>query len=111
MNATVGGGGAGAEIPGGKLVEKTMMVVVDSEGRLTLPDSARQALNIEGAVLLELQAADGALALRPVDSIPEEDAWLYTPEHLARIERAHQDAREGRVLELTVEDLQKLIDE
>lgn len=88
-----------------------MMVVVDSEGRLTLPDSARQALNIEGAALLELQAADGALALRPVDSIPEEDAWLYTPEHIARIERSLQDYREGRVMQLSEDELKDLLAE
>jgi len=47
----------------------------------------------------------GSVTLRPVVVIPRDDAWAYTAEHLADVARALADIREGRVRQLSDEDL------
>lgn len=82
---------------------------MNSQGRLTVPIEARRELQLEGEVLFEVEVLDGKLVLTPAIVIPREDAWAYTPEHLALVERARQDAREGKVYRLGRNDLERLI--
>jgi bifunctional DNA-binding transcriptional regulator/antitoxin component of YhaV-PrlF toxin-antitoxin module len=86
-------------------------VSMNNQGRLTVPAAARQALRLEGPTQFELEVTDDALILRPAIVIPREDAWAYTPEHLRRVERARQEAREGRTRELGEADLDRLMAE
>ena len=46
-----------------------------------------------------------AMTLRPVVVIPRDDAWAYTAEHLADVAKALADIREGRVRQLSDDDL------
>jgi len=80
---------------------------MDSEGRLTVPAAARAALHVEGQAQFELEIVEDALILRPTRVEPD-DAWAYTPEHLARVERAREQARVGRTVALTEGDLEQL---
>jgi bifunctional DNA-binding transcriptional regulator/antitoxin component of YhaV-PrlF toxin-antitoxin module len=76
-------------------------------GRLTLPADARRALGIDGETDFEVavDVEKDELILRPVLALRREDAWAYTPEHRARLARAHADSREGRVWSMSEEDL------
>ena len=47
----------------------------------------------------------GSVTLRPVVVIPRDDAWAYTAEHLADVVRSLTDIREGRVRQLSDDDL------
>ena len=58
-----------------------------------------------------MEVRDGAVVLKPALVIPEEDAWAYTPKHRALLERAHRDSREGRVRQLSEEDLLRIAEE
>ena len=46
-----------------------MIITMDSEGRLVLPEQVRQALQIEGATRFALEITENALVLRPVTVI------------------------------------------
>lgn len=87
------------------------IVSMNSEGRLTVPASMRRELGLEGDAQFEAEVAGGHLVLRPVVVLPLEDAWAYTPEHRRLLERAHRDSREGRVRQMTEEDLVRLADD
>jgi len=79
-------------------------------GRVTLPADARRRLGIEGPAEFEVEVdeIEDALILRPVVALRREDAWAYTSEHRALLERAHQDSQEGRVRDLTESELAAL---
>ena len=81
------------------------MITVSESGRLTLPIEVRRRLGLEGESEVEVEVEGEAIVLRPAVVLRREDAWAYTPEHRALLSRAHADSREGRVLQLTEEEL------
>ena len=83
-------------------------VLMDASGALTIPAEIREELGMAGATVVEIEVIDGTLALRPSDDIPEDDAWAYTPEHRALLDRA---LREGDGRSLSEAELTRLIDE
>jgi bifunctional DNA-binding transcriptional regulator/antitoxin component of YhaV-PrlF toxin-antitoxin module len=88
------------------------IVVMNESGRLTVPTEARRALGIEGEAEFEIEVDrdQDALILRPAVLLRREDAWAYTVEHRTLLERAHKDSREGRVREMTEDELSSLAD-
>ena len=59
-----------------------------------------------------MEQGDGedALVLRPVITIRRDDAWAYTPEHMERLRKAHEDSRAGRVRRLSEEELDQMLE-
>jgi hypothetical protein len=57
---------------------------------------------------VEVHKEQDALILRPAVTLRPEDAWAYTPDHRELLTRAHEDSREGRVRQMTEEELAKL---
>lgn len=84
------------------------LVSMNAEGRLTVPASVRRHLGIEGEAQFQYEIREGALVLRPATVIPREDAWAYTPAHRERLRAARRDSQEGRVHQLTEDDLDRL---
>ncbi len=83
------------------------LVTLGADGTIRLPEEIRQALHIEGEMTVRLTTTvDGTLTLRPEPDIPPEDAWAYTPEHIAAVERA----RHSPGYMLTYEELQRLME-
>lgn len=66
---------------------KTIVTMTD-RGRITLPANVRKELHIEGETPFELETSGEEIILRPAVLVPREDAWAYTPEHRAAVERA-----------------------
>lgn len=85
-----------------------VLVTMNGEGRLTVPAAARRQLGIEGETQFQAEVHDGAIILRPALVIPRDDSWAYTREHREQLARAREDAREGRVRELSEADLDRL---
>jgi bifunctional DNA-binding transcriptional regulator/antitoxin component of YhaV-PrlF toxin-antitoxin module len=83
------------------------VVAMDRDGTITVPEELRHALDVDGPVFVELEIVDHSLVLRPGETIPEEDLWAYTPEHLALVERARQ---EGRGMRMSPDELERLIE-
>ena len=83
------------------------LVHMNSQGRITLPASARRSLGIDGEADLQLMLEGRALVLRPAIVLPIEDAWAYTPIHRKLLRRAHADSREGRVRSLSEQELDR----
>jgi bifunctional DNA-binding transcriptional regulator/antitoxin component of YhaV-PrlF toxin-antitoxin module len=79
--------------------------VIDSKGRVWLPAEVLERLGIEGAMTAEVDASGGVIVIRPVEDVPFEDEWAYTPEHRESVERARKDFAEGRVFQLSEQDL------
>ncbi|MGI8912604.1 MAG: AbrB/MazE/SpoVT family DNA-binding domain-containing protein [Chloroflexota bacterium] len=88
-----------------------MTVPMNARGSLTIPMEVRTRLGIEGAGQFELELAEDAIVLRPTAAQPDDDAWAYTPDHRALLERAHRDSREGRVHHLSEADLGRIAEE
>jgi bifunctional DNA-binding transcriptional regulator/antitoxin component of YhaV-PrlF toxin-antitoxin module len=84
------------------------LVNMSREGRLTIPASARRELGLEGEAQFQTEVRYGTIVLHPVVAVPREDAWAYTPEHRASLARALKDSREGRVRQVSEEDLDRL---
>src|ERR1700730_4951991 len=89
---------------------KATAVVMNAQGRLTVPADARRELGLGGATHFEAEVRDGELLLRPAVLVPREDAWAYTPEHRALLARARADAAPGRTRELGERELRELAD-
>lgn len=85
-------------------------VTVSPTGRLTLPAQVRRELSIDEGGELDVEVEGEAIILRPAVVLRREDAWAYTPEHRALLERAHADSKEGRVRRLSESDLASLGD-
>lgn len=85
-------------------------VLMNRAGRLTLPAETRRRLRIEAETEFEVEVneAEDAIILRPAIVLRREDAWAYTPEHRALLARARQDSREGRVRQMTEDELARL---
>jgi bifunctional DNA-binding transcriptional regulator/antitoxin component of YhaV-PrlF toxin-antitoxin module len=86
-------------------------VVMNTQGRITVPAEARRELGLVGEAHFEAEVRDGELRLRPAVLVPREDAWAYTPEHRALLARARADAREGRTHRLDQAGLRELAHE
>jgi bifunctional DNA-binding transcriptional regulator/antitoxin component of YhaV-PrlF toxin-antitoxin module len=83
------------------------IVTMNDEGRITVPADARRALGIDGPADFEIEIDDSsdAIILRPVVTIRREDAWAYTPEHMARVAAARADGRDGRSRAATADEV------
>ena len=81
-------------------------ITMSPNGRLTLPAEVRQRLGLEGETEFDVELTErGSVTLRPVVVIPRDDAWAYAAEHLAAVARALSDIRDGRVRQLSDDDL------
>ncbi len=87
---------------------KATAVVMNAQGRLTVPAEARRELGLGGEAHFEAEIRDGELLLRPAVLVPREDAWAYTPEHRALLARARADAAQGRTRRLDEGALREL---
>ncbi len=87
-----------------------VVVPMDGQGHLRLPEEVRRELGIEGASLVEVEIDAGTWVLRPTEPIPDEDVWAHTPEHLAMVKRA-LDEPLTQDLRLSPLDLERLMAE
>lgn len=85
------------------------VVAMNKQGRVTLPASARRQLGLTEGAQLEVAVGESSITLRPAKVVLAEDAWAYTPENLAGIRRALDDAKSGRVYRLSWDDLERAI--
>lgn len=90
--------------------DKAFLIHMNSQGRLTLPASARRELGLEGEADFQVAFHNHAFVLTPAVVMTLEDAWAYTVDHRKLLARAHADSREGRVSRLSEADLARLAD-
>jgi len=83
-------------------------VAMSAGGRLTLPAEAREELGIKGEAQFQVEVIPGGLVLREAITVPSEDAWAYTSEYRAQVERSRRDHAEGRSRAVSVEELEHL---
>ena len=79
--------------------------VIDSKGRVWLPPEILAQLGIDGAMTAEVDASGGVIVIRPVEGVPCEDEWAYTPEHRAASASALRHIEAGETFQLGEEDL------
>jgi antitoxin PrlF len=89
---------------------RSTAVVMNAQGRLTVPAEARRELGLRGEAHFEAEIRDGELLLRPAVLVPREDAWAYRPEHRTLLARAREDAARGRTRELDERELRERAD-
>ncbi len=87
-------------------------IVKMNGGRLTVPAELRHALGVPADQTFEVEATpeQDAFIFRPAAVLRREDAWAYTTKHRALLARAHADSDEGRVHQLTEDELSSLGD-
>ena len=84
-------------------------VTVGKSGRVTLPASVREELELHEGVELNVHVQEGELVLTPVMTVPRSYRWAYSPEHLDRLNRAIADADEGRIRPLGEDELTQVL--
>ena len=67
--------------------------------------------NLEKLAYIHIEPNNGAIVLKPAAVIPREDVWAYRPEHLARLQEALDQAHAGQVLNLSQQQLERLLDQ
>ena len=80
-------------------------VTVNAQGRMTIPAEIRRELGIEGESTLIVETQDGRLVAQRAFVVPAEDAWAYTPEHIARVKQAEAEADAGNVIRMSPDEL------
>lgn len=82
------------------------IVTMSDRGRITIPAGVREALHLQADAQLQLDVVDDTLVITPAMTIPRDDAWAYTPEHLASVARA----RDQPAFAVSPEELAAVID-
>ena len=81
------------------------LVTMNSQGSITVPAQARELLKVGPDSHFELEVTEHEMVLRPALAIRREDAWAYTPDHLASVQRALQQVKGKRTHPLFAADL------
>ncbi len=75
-----------------------MRATLRNEGQLTVPEAIRRELGLEVGDDLELAVTDdGTVLLRPVKTIPSNQAWFWTSEWQHGEHEATQDIVRGNI--------------
>jgi AbrB family looped-hinge helix DNA binding protein len=72
------------------------LVQVRKKAQVTLPQSVRQALNIEEGDFLDVRVKDGEIVLRVKKLVDKEQAWFWTRRWQEGEREAEEDIRAGR---------------
>lgn len=73
------------------------LIQVRRKAQVTLPQSIRQALNIEEGDFLDVRVKDGEIVLRLKKLVDKEQAWFWTRRWQEGETEAEEDIRAGRV--------------
>ncbi len=85
------------------------IVTMNRQGRITLPVDARRRLGLDEGRQLSVSVDENEIRLRPLRSIPEEDAWLYTSDNIESIRRALADVAAGRTFTASAQELERRV--
>lgn len=89
-------------------LDASLKVTVGKSGRVTLPASIRNELELDEGSELNVQVEAGEVVLTPVVTVPRHYEWAYAREHLDHLESALADADEGRIRPLEEDELTQL---
>ena len=73
------------------------LIQVRRKAQVTLPQSVRQALNIEEGDFLDAVVKDGEIVLRVKKLVDKEQAWFWTRRWQEGEREAEEDIRAGRI--------------
>jgi len=78
---------------------KTHVLTVQARGTVALPADLRRRLHLDGpdAQVKLIEHEDGRLELRPVVTVPADQAWFWTERWQAMEREADADIAAGRV--------------
>lgn len=73
------------------------LIQVRKKAQVTLPQSIRQALNVDEGDFLDARVSDGEIVLRVKKLVDKEQAWFWTKRWQDGEREAEEDIRSGRV--------------
>ena len=73
------------------------LVQVRKKAQVTLPQSVRQALNIEEGDFLDVRVEGGEIVLRVKKLVDKEQAWFWSKRWQEGEREAEEDIRSGRI--------------
>ena len=73
------------------------LIQVRKKAQVTLPQSVRQALNIEEGDFLDAIVKDGEIVLRVKKLVDKEQAWFWTKRWQEGEREAEEDVSAGRI--------------
>ena len=79
--------------------------VIDSKGRVWIPEELLKRLGVEGSMTADVDSSCGVIVIRPVEAVPCEDEWAYTPQHLAVSASALRHIEAGETFQMSEQDL------
>ncbi len=74
-----------------------MLLTLRKNAQITIPARIRKALHLEEGDILEAEAREGAIILRPKKLIDADQAWFWTEEWQQGEREADEDIKAGRV--------------
>jgi AbrB family looped-hinge helix DNA binding protein len=70
-------------------------LAIRRKGIVTIPEAIREELDLHEGDHLVATVEDGRLILIPASVIPDDQAWFWTPEWVAKEEEADQEITDG----------------
>jgi AbrB family looped-hinge helix DNA binding protein len=90
-------------------------MVVDKQGRMTLPEAIRRELGLydgDSSIVLLSRTPHGTIELVPAALVPRDQLWFHHSEVQERVAEARADFREGRFTRTeTPEDARAYLDQ
>ncbi|MBM3327684.1 MAG: AbrB/MazE/SpoVT family DNA-binding domain-containing protein [Calditrichaeota bacterium] len=74
-----------------------MKLQLQSRNRPTLPSEITDELNLHPGDIMLVEIRDGELILIPAETVPRDEAYLFTPYWREALAEAHEDIAAGRV--------------
>ena len=72
-------------------------VKVREKYQVTIPDNIRTEIPLKVGERVEVLARDGEIIIRPVVEVPRAQAWFWTQEWQAQVEKSLSDVKAGKV--------------
>ena len=74
------------------------LVRIGKSRRVVLPRSALEALGLEEGDLFEVSLSGGSIHLRPMEAIPRDQMWFWSPEWQAMEREVDEDKAAGNII-------------
>ncbi len=72
-------------------------LLLKPHNRITLPDSIAKEAGVTPGDDLLVEVRDGEIVLIPAETVPRDEAYLFTPYWREALAEAHEDIAAGRV--------------
>lgn len=83
-------------------------VTVSAKGQIALPKEIRDALDVDTGSKLTITIVDDKVVLEPVVTIPQSQAWAWSPKWQKKVAASVKDIKAGRLVSFkSIDEMRK----